>query len=124
MKIIWIIYNVLWIMSAFFIPIFQSYFATIMFDNEGNFTFELLLRDHKFWIAFALWVVGNIIFLIVKIKADKEVKEDDIIAEKWIKDKAKLIDDVTKKAKRGDYSGAREAMNIMESLDKIVKGDK
>lgn len=123
MKVFWIIFNLLWIILNFFIPISQSYFASIMFDKEGNFTFSILLRDYKFWIAFAIWLVGNSIFLIVKIKADKEAKEDDIIAKKWIKDKSKLVDDVTKKAKRGDYSGAKETMKIMQKLDTIVKED-
>lgn len=124
MKVFWIIFNVLWIVLSFFIPILQSHFATIILDEKGNFTFELLMRDYIFWIAFAIWVVVNIIFLFFDIKMKKETKEDDIIAKKWVKDKAKFIDDVTKKAKRGDYSGARESMNIMKSLDEILEEDK
>ncbi len=82
MKIHWAIFNVLWIIVNVFITISQSYFATIMFDQNGSFTFDLLLRDYKFWVIFAIWVVGNVIFLSIKIKSDKEAKRDDIVVVK------------------------------------------
>lgn len=116
-----IIYNLLWIMVLFFVPIFQNYFSTILFDKEGHITVQLLLRDPIFWIVFVIWMAGNILYSIYQKRMSKE---ENIMERTWIKDKKRLIKNVTQKVKRGDYSGATETMKIMNELDKIVREDK
>lgn len=124
MQICWILFNIIWIVINFFITIFQSYFSTTKFlDEKGNLSLIQLLTDKQFLIVLSLWIIINIFFIVVKAKTEKEKKEDSIIAERWEKDKAKLIDDVTSKVKRGDYSGASETIKLIKELNKVVEED-
>lgn len=97
----------------------QSHFSTLLLDENGDFTFSLLAKDPLFWITLGIWVVVNFIFLVV----NQQRKNDDIVMRQLIKDKSKLIANVTQKARRGDYSGAKETMEILKELQNIVEED-
>lgn len=114
-----IIFNIVWIIVCFIIPIYQSYFSTLLVDKNGKFTIKPLLSDWRFWIALLVCIIGNFVLIMRERK-----QKDHEWQRKWLKQKEKMVDDVRKKAKRGDYSGANETIMIIEKLDSIVKEDK
>lgn len=121
MKLARIIFNVAWAIFCFIISISQSYFSTLLFDEDGHFTILPLITNVMFWVLLIIFIIGNI--LISLQNKMNNVKEHHF-EKAWVKQREKMITDVRKKAKRGDYSGAKETINIIHKLDNILKEKK
>lgn len=116
----WVIFNVLYVIISFFISIVQGCFSTIVVDENGNISFDALLRDYRFWIIFVVWIFVNLIFMYEDI-TDEEKCERRIIR-RWVRQKNRFINDVRKKVKQGNYAGAKESIEIMKELEDIMEG--
>ena len=119
MTVSFLLFNVIWIIVNFFIPIMQSHFSTILYDESGKLTLILLIKDPIFWISIVVAIAGNITILIWTKRRQRI--EDDRIEQEWLRDLPRLIRQVEKRTKKGDYYGATETINIIKELERIEK---
>lgn len=119
MTVSFLLFNVIWIIVNFFIPIMQSHFSTIIFDANGKLTLIPLIQDPIFWISIVVVIAGNIIILLRTKRRQRT--EDDRIEQEWLRDLPRLIRQVEKRTKKGDYYGAKETIRIIKELERIAK---
>lgn len=119
MTVSFLLFNVIWIIVNFFIPIMQSHFSTILYDESGKLTLILLIKDPIFWISIVVAIAGNITILIWTKRRQRI--EDDRIEQEWLRDLPRLIRQVEKRTKKGDYYGATETIKIIKELERIEK---
>lgn len=119
MTVSFLLFNVIWIIVNFFIPIMQSLFSTILYDESGKLTLILLIKDPIFWISIVVAIAGNITILIWTKRRQRI--EDDRIEQEWLRDLPRLIRQVEKRTKKGDYYGATETIKIIKELERIEK---
>lgn len=116
------IFNFLFLLFAFMLPIIQGYYSTISVDENKKFMPEVFLKSPFFWIILVLWLVFNI---FEKRQAhDKKTQDESEMEKVWLSSKSKMIKDAAKKASKNDYSGAQETIKILEELDKCLKRGK
>ena len=110
-----ILFTIFWFSFCFIIAIGQSYFSTLLYDENGKFSIFPLLRNNYFWGFLIIWIIGNLLIHFYNKKREQDFEMD------WMRKKGKMIEDVMKKTKRGDYSGASETIKIISELDEIVR---
>lgn len=110
-----ILFTVFWFLFCFIVAIGQSYFSTLLYDENGEFSISKLLRNRYFWGFLIIWIVGNLLIHFYNKKREQDFEVD------WMRKKEKMIEDVIRKTKRGDYSGANETIKIISELNEIAR---